>query len=336
MRFASIGGSNAGSYAAAGKAVADSGAKMFKKQRETGPDYAGLSKVAMNTASNEKIAGMQAEAKLTNVAQKVYADQTQNAYKIKVFETKEDIKNSQRKAGGLAAIGKIAGAGFLAATDNTKGRERPKADYSAINSGFKKARDARMSTYDSEINALNSGSSTASTSTGGGTPGKVTTGNTASPSTASSGEGMTDGWSRMSRVIKTGEGTLGDKGYTTQFTGKQFTDLSRHPAQINSSNGLSSDAAGAYQFLSTTYNPAAKRLGITDFSPASQERVGKHLAQQRGMNTDTVFTDKAAFLKELDKIAPEWASMPTLSTGTSYYGQGGLTPDRAWQIYNGN
>ena len=80
----------------------------------------------------------------------------------------------------------------------------------------------------------------------------------------------------------------------------------------------------------------AKALGITDFSPASQERVGKHLAQQRGMNTDTVFTDKNSFLKELDKIAPEWASMPTLSTGTSYYGQGGLTPDRAWQIYNGN
>ena len=144
---------------------------------------------------------------------------------------------------------------------------------------------------------------------------------------------MSDGCSRMSRVIKTGEGTLGDRGYTTQFTGKQFSDLSRHPAQINSSNGLSSDAAGAYQFLSTTYNPAAKALGITDFSPESQERVGKHLAQQRGMNTDTVHTDKASFLKELNKIAPEWASMPTLATGTSYYGQGGLSPDEAWNIY---
>jgi len=27
--------------------------------------------------------------------------------------------------------------------------------------------------------------------------------------------------------------------------------------------------------------------------------------------------------------------MPTLATGTSYYGQGGLTPDQAWEIYNG-
>ena len=56
MRFASLGGSNAASYAGAGKAVADSAVAVFKKQRETGPDYAGLSKVAMKTASDERIA----------------------------------------------------------------------------------------------------------------------------------------------------------------------------------------------------------------------------------------------------------------------------------------
>ena len=73
MRFASLGGSNAGNYAAAGKSVADSGAKMHAVQRKAGPDYGMLSQVAMKTASNEKIAGMQAEARLTNVAQKVYS-----------------------------------------------------------------------------------------------------------------------------------------------------------------------------------------------------------------------------------------------------------------------
>jgi len=188
MRFASLGGSNAAKYAAAGKAVADSGARMHAVQRKTGPDYGMLSKVAMQTASNEKVAGMQAEAKLTNVAQNVYADQTQNAYKIKVFETKEDIKNSQRKAGGLAAIGKIAGAGFLAATDNTKGRERPKADYSAINAKFKTARDARMSSYDTEIDSLNSSSSVNTGSAGESTPGKVTAGSS-SPTASTTGAG---------------------------------------------------------------------------------------------------------------------------------------------------
>jgi muramidase (phage lysozyme) len=152
-------------------------------------------------------------------------------------------------------------------------------------------------------------------------------------STSSSG-GMSDGWAKFSKVIKTGEGTVGDKGYTTMFTGRQFSDLSQHPAQKNTGGGYTSDAAGAYQFLSTTYNPAAKTLGITDFSPESQEKVGKYLAQQRGLDVDKVHTTKESFLKALDKISPEWASMPTIKTGTSYYGQGGLTPDEAWKVYN--
>ena len=118
------------------------------------------------------------------------------------------------------------------------------------------------------------------------------------------------------------------------FTGTQFSDLSKHPEQINVSGKNRSDAAGAYQFLSTTYNPAAKALGITDFSRESQEKVGKYLAQKRGLDVDKVHTTKESFLKALDKIAPEWASMPTLQTGTSYYGQGGLTPDEAWKVYN--
>ena len=185
MRFASIGASNAGSYAAAGKAVADSGAAMFKKQRETGPDYAGLSKVAMKTASDEKIAGMQAEAKLTNVAQNVYADQTQNAYKIKVFETKQDIKTKQRKAGGLAAIGKIAGAGFLAATDNTKGRERPKADFQGMFDKSKAERAAIKERQNAESDALGTFTAEPFKPSTGVSSGKATTGE----STGSSSSG---------------------------------------------------------------------------------------------------------------------------------------------------
>ena len=109
---------------------------------------------------------------------------------------------------------------------------------------------------------------------------------------------------------------------------------SKHPGIINRSGDLASDAAGAFQFLSTTYNPAAKQLGITDFSPQSQERVGKYLAQQRGMDVNKVHTTKESLGRALDKIAPEWASMPTLATGTSYYGQGGLSLDQAWAEYN--
>lgn len=172
MRFASLGGSNAGNYAAAGKSVADSAARMHAVQRKTGPDYAGLSRVAMQTASNEKVAGMQAEAKLTNVAQAQYAKNTQNEIKIDVFNKGEEIKNKQRKAGGLAAIGKIAGAGFLAATDNTKGRERPKADRQSILDSFKSKNAASQTKYDEDSAAL--GPFSSPTSSSGGGSGKVT------------------------------------------------------------------------------------------------------------------------------------------------------------------
>ena len=147
-RFASLGSSNTGDYAAAGKAVADSAAKTFAIQRKSGPDYGGLSQVAMKTNSEEKIAAIKASAKVTKAGINAYEGVTKTGHRVAVFNKKNEIALKQRKAGGLAAIGKIAGAGFLAATDNTKGRERPKADYSSINDGYKAKRDALLSDFD--------------------------------------------------------------------------------------------------------------------------------------------------------------------------------------------
>jgi muramidase (phage lysozyme) len=326
MRFASLGGSNTSDYAAAGKSVADSAAKTFAIQRKSGPDYGGLSQVAMKTNAEEKIAAINASAKVAQAGIKAYSDVTKTGQRVAVFNKKNEIALNQRKAGGLAAIGKIAGAGFLAATDNTKGRERPKADYSSINDGYKQKRDALLSDYDNR--------DTSSTDVSPSTSKKVAEGSTDSPSAATTGEGISNGWSRMSNVIKLGEGTQGDRGYTTMFTGAQFTDTSAHPRQINRSGDLASDAAGAFQFLSPTWDNAKSALGLKDFSPASQEKAGKWLAQQRGMDVNKVHTTKESLGRALDKIAPEWASMPTLATGTSYYGQGGLTLDQAWAEYN--
>jgi muramidase (phage lysozyme) len=312
MRFASIGGQS--NYAQAGKAVANDAAKTFDAARKNSVDFGGLAQAAMKVRSEEKIAAMKAEASVTKTAigAKAYG---------KVKDAKRSIAKDgvMRKAGGLIALG----VGGLA----EKSEKRDYSLYDKKIAGIKAKNEADRVTM-AGIDTSGKKVETPATNTGG------TAASSSSTTAASGAPGDGSGWARMSKVIKTGEGTLGDKGYTTQFTGKQFSDMSRHPAQINSANGLSSDAAGAYQFLSTTYNPAAKALGITDFSPESQEKVGKYLAQQRGMNTDIVHTDKASFLKSLDKIAPEWASMPTIKTGTSYYGQGGLTPDEAWNIYN--
>jgi muramidase (phage lysozyme)/murein DD-endopeptidase MepM/ murein hydrolase activator NlpD len=128
-------------------------------------------------------------------------------------------------------------------------------------------------------------------------------------------------------TIRLPEGTSGAQGYNTMFTGKTFSDLSRHPRQINRSNGLASDAAGAYQFLSPTWDSAARDLGLKDFSPASQDLAALHLIRRRGVDPDKPLTREA-----LAKLAPEWASLPTMQ-GKSYYGQPVMAADKLLSYY---
>jgi len=69
--------------------------------------------------------------------------------------------------------------------------------------------------------------------------------------------------------------------YDVSVGGKTFKDMSKHPEMYNAS--LNSDAAGRYQFLSTTYNPIAKRLGLKDFSPQSQDLAAVQYLKDLGV-----------------------------------------------------
>lgn len=145
-----------------------------------------------------------------------------------------------------------------------------------------------------------------------------------------------EGWGRLSRVLRTGEGTLGNDGYKTIFTHARFEDFADHPRQLKTSRGLTSDAAGAYQFLSTTWDGARKALNLPDFSPQSQELAARYLTEGRGVDPDKVIETKEEFIQVMAKLAPEWASMPIIKDGksVSYYGgQSAKDIDTLWQIY---
>mgnify|MGYP003110203979 CR=1 FL=1 len=147
-----------------------------------------------------------------------------------------------------------------------------------------------------------------------------------------------EGWERLSRVLRTGEGTRGNDGYKTIFTHARFEDFADHPRQLKTSNGLTSDAAGAYQFLSTTWDEAKAALNLPDFSPQSQELAGRFLTERRGVDPDKVIETKEEFIQVMAKLAPEWASMPIIKDGksVSYYGgQSAKDIDTLWQIYQG-
>jgi len=326
MQFNSLGGT--GNYAQAGKAAGREGAKMLAAARDNSPDFGKLAEGAMRRKSEEKISAMAAESKVAQAAIKTTGKTHKNRIDIDAYETKQ---KSRRFAGAIGAAGKLVSGSMLQLAPSTSKRRDVGENDSYFDGRIEKLR-GKAEQLRGEAASLPDSSSSTSGGAGGDTIGGTTGKKASTPSTTVGGS---DGWNRWSRVIRSGEGTLGDKGYTTQFTGTQFSDTSVHPRQIKSSGRHSSDAAGAYQFLSTTWDGAKNALGLKDFSPASQEKAGRYLAEKRGLNPDNVITDYNTFVKELDKLSPEWASLPTAKTGTSYYGQGGISAQQAWKIYNG-
>ena len=117
-------------------------------------------------------------------------------------------------------------------------------------------------------------------------------------------------------VIRYAEGTADPiKGYTTMFGGGQFDPSKGHPNKVVRGGGYASAAAGAYQFMPNTWKGVATRLKLPDFSPGSQDLGAIQLIKDRGVDPNQPLTPQL-----LNKLAPEWASLPTLK-GTSYYGQ---------------
>jgi muramidase (phage lysozyme) len=341
--FNSLGRSS--NFAQAGKSAADETVKAFAASRRNSTNFGELTQKAANLKSQEKIAAMKAESQVTRAG----IDAATGVEKTKInIEGKQALQKGKRKAGALAAAGQLFGnAGqFLGEkrTKRTVGSEDAYFD-TQIEKAKTKGADFRTQAENVDL-------------TGGFVPMEVpkldipgssndsSSGTSSTPSTTSKPVGFkpsdgTDAWSRLSKVIRYGEGTSGDAGYTTQFTGTQFNDTSKHPRQIRSSGSLSSDAAGAYQFLSTTWDEAKGALNLTDFSPASQEKAGQFLAQRRGVDTSKVFTNIDEFRSAMDKLAPEWASLPYSGTsptghgkGSSYYGQGGKNINELWAMYN--
>ena len=121
-------------------------------------------------------------------------------------------------------------------------------------------------------------------------------------------------------TIRYAEGTWTngeDKGYRTLYGGGRFQDLSHHPEKVVVKR-YSSAAAGAYQFLPTTWKGLAKELRLNSFEPKHQDQAALHLVKRRGalQEIDSRGLTKAA----MAQLAPEWASFPTRS-GRSAYGQ---------------
>jgi muramidase (phage lysozyme) len=114
----------------------------------------------------------------------------------------------------------------------------------------------------------------------------------------------TDNVTAMLDLVAWAEGT--DDRYDISYTGQSFTDFADHPRKLFTANGVSSDAAGRYQFLSPTWDSLKAKLNLPDFSPASQDKAAIQLMKDAGCYGAAVRGDVQSFA---DRCWSQWASL---------------------------
>ncbi|MFA7278961.1 MAG: glycoside hydrolase family 104 protein [Sterolibacterium sp.] len=132
------------------------------------------------------------------------------------------------------------------------------------------------------------------------------------------------------KMLRHGEGTTDEDGYRRMFGGKLFDSFADHPRQpqtatFRGGKTLTSSAAGAYQFLTRTWDGLVKQYGFSDFSPQSQDLAAVALIKGRKALDDVI---AGRFDAAVQKCNKEWASLPG-----SPYGQPTTTLQKARQLY---
>jgi len=140
------------------------------------------------------------------------------------------------------------------------------------------------------------------------------------------------------RMLRVGESTVGEKGYTTAFNHNKITDLSTHPMK----NYGGSTAAGAYQIMRYTYawlggsklrwngeyyeildiyekeHDYRKKYNIQDFQPESQDKLCICLMKDKKGMIDLIIAgniEKA--IRDYGSLI--WASLPHIGDSSYYY-----------------
>lgn len=96
--------------------------------------------------------------------------------------------------------------------------------------------------------------------------------------------------------------------YNTLYGGGTFSDYSKHPnIAFKGPDGITT-AAGKYQIVKSTWDDVARALGLTDFSPASQDKAAIWLMKRRGA---LEHVKRGEFDIATSKLGQEWQGLPS-------------------------
>ncbi|HAH31237.1 MAG TPA: hypothetical protein DCL44_02865 [Elusimicrobia bacterium] len=117
--------------------------------------------------------------------------------------------------------------------------------------------------------------------------------------------------------------------YNYIFTFVTFNSYADHPRRPICAGSLCSTAAGRYQFLAKTWDGLAPDMGISDFTPPSQDKAGLELVRRAGAYNlvlkSNTYANFSAAVRKLNMI---WASLPG-----SPYGQPTHSMSALWKAY---
>ena len=114
------------------------------------------------------------------------------------------------------------------------------------------------------------------------------------------------------------------KQYNTLYGGGSFPSYADHPRQsFVGPDGRKTSAAGLYQFQPGTWDEQAKRLGLKDFSPASQDTAAWDLAQRRykAVTGKDLTSEWRNGNTDLSPLASTWTSLDKGQAGGPPGGQ---------------
>ena len=116
---------------------------------------------------------------------------------------------------------------------------------------------------------------------------------------------------------------LNDAAYSIFYGGSRFSNFADHPVLTGEKRGVPlpdamckasglkpgcvSTAAGAYQIIKPTWVRIKSRLGLMDFSPASQDMAAVELLREAGALDLIEAGDIEGAIKKSSRI---WASLP--------------------------
>jgi muramidase (phage lysozyme) len=114
-------------------------------------------------------------------------------------------------------------------------------------------------------------------------------------------------------LIREGETNQTDNAYREMFGGALFPAPPwRHPHRAVTVGRYTSTAAGAYQFLSRTWDGLVSQFHFEDFSPFNQDLGAVALVAQHGALEDVIV---GRITDAVQKCRKEWASLPGAGDG---------------------